>query len=937
MYLSIMSKIRRHIFFLILGLFGVLSLTEVRAQTPNGTAITNTAFVRFDDGSGEIQSFPSDTVVTIVGEGSLWVTKAVNVEEIALGDTITYTIRIRNVDSTPTYGVTVRDTLAQMLSYLSSQPNGIQTGKVIEWNFPQIDPGETIYLQFKCQVIKAAFQDSIENVGSYSTNSGNWLFSNKVSTAWKPWPEGTIQKSVTPQQVYVGDTLTYSFRLQNTGPMPLTNVRLRDPLPRGVEYLDSTIPVDTTNRTVRWNIGSMDRNSKLDMQLRAIVTSEAENGSLINRVYFNSAQGFLDSSQAAVEFLGYGIGLEIIKQAPQVTYSVGDTVVYDLILKNSGVRPGQNVVVRDTLPKYLEYIDATHNVQKERNVLYWSFDKLETGFHDTLHVYTKIRSPIEHETSINNEVWAQISDGVQDSSHWHIIVDSYPKFVLEKKGPIKVTPGDTFSYNIIYTNIGTATAFHPSLCDTLSDILRFVSASDSYVLSPDSQTIEWTLPPLVPGENDTIQINVALAPNTLPGENITNIAWLSDREMSGVSIATASCVSVLEPAGPGFYTYKKVDRQVASVGDTLTYTIYLGLHNPVNTDSVVIYDKLPDEVTWIENSVIYKSSNVVAVFDPVIHDLTITMKEWDIGKIDSIQFKTIVDESFSPGVQLINNTALVIINNDTLSTADDLRSDADTRLVESFLSVKKKVNHKMSEVGDILTYTVTIENKSSDDLLSLIIIEDILPESFRYLENTSVLDSVKISDPELSNLVKQIRLQWTIEDTLYPGTMIRLKYRIVVGLSVTMGEHENRVTASGDAGEGIWITSNMARAAVIVRAGILDTRGFIFGKVYQDLNQNGQHDNGEPGLKNVELILEEGTHVITDEYGKYSIPNVEYGQHVLRLNERTLPEGSQNLSRGPRFLGDPTSQLIRLLPGGMAKANFVIKVRDQSDTSHETN
>ena len=158
-----------------------------------------------------------------------------------------------------------------------------------------------------------------------------------------------------------------------------------------------------------------------------------------------------------------------------------------------------------------------------------------------------------------------------------------------------------------------------------------------------------------------------------------------------------------------------------------------------------------------------------------------------------------------------------------------------------------------------------------------------------------------------------------------------------MSLSTQMGEHENRVRAWGDAGNDIWIESEVATATVIVRAGILDTRGFIFGKVYEDKNQNGQHDKGEPGLKNVELILEDGIRVKTDEYGKYSIPNVEYGQHVLRLNENTLPPGSQNLSQGPEFMGDPTSQLILLPPGGMAKANFVIKVKDQSGTADETN
>lgn len=926
-----MRKICKNILFFILGLVIAICTVDVWAQTSAGTAITNTAFVWFADGSGEIQSQPSNKVVTIVGEGALWVTKAVNVEKAAIGDTIVYEIHLRNVDSTPTYDVTVWDTLAQMLSYISSQPNCVQKGNVIEWKIPQINAGKSVRLQLKCQIIKTAYQDSIENVATYSTSRGIRLYSNKVYTAWEPWPEGKIEKSVTPQQVYVGDTLTYSFQIQNTGPMPLSDVRLQDPLPRGVEYLDSTFPVDTTHRTVTWYIGTMAKNSSVGMKFQAIVKSKAESTSLVNTAYLNSAHGVLDSSQAVVDFLGYGIGLEIIKEAAQTTYSASDTVFYDLILKNSGVRPGHNVVVRDTLPKHLDYIHATHNAQRKDNILSWCFDNLEVGFHDTLRVTTQIHSPIEHQTIINNEVWARTSEGIQDSSHWQITIDSYPEFKLEKKGPSKAMPGETFCYDIIYTNVGTATAFHPSLCDSLPEMLSFVSASDPYILSSDSQAIEWILPPLAPGESDTLKLYACISQNIQPGDKIKNEVWLSDLEAVGISMAIASCVTMTQPSGPGFYAYKTVDKHVASIGDTLTYTIYVGLYKEVNTDSVLIYDKLPPEVLWIYDSVLDKPINPIAVFNPLTNELSITKKNWAIGEKDSIQFKVLVDNKFSPGVQLIDNTAFVMIDGDTLSTADDPRSDAVTRLVESFLSVKKTVNHKMSEVGDILTYMVTVENKSTDDPISSILIDDLLPKGFRYLEKTSVLDSSKISDPKVSYLGERIRLQWTLQDTLYPGQMVRLKYRVVVGLSVRMGEHENQVTASGDAGNGIWIQSDVATAAVIVRAGILDARGFIFGKIYEDRNLSGQHDNSEPGLKGVELILEDGTHVTTDEFGKYSIPNVEYGQHVLRLNENTLPEGSQIVSKGPKFMGDPKSQLVRLPPGGMAKANFAIEVKYKGD------
>jgi len=909
---------------ILLGLLftaAVVSPNLLKGQTPAGTAITNTAWVSFDDGSGRILSLPSDTVVTITGTGELLISKSVDRETVALGDTITYDIRLQNAAGSPIFGLSIIDTLAQMLNYLESSQNGIQEMNRIRWDIPQINAGQIIHLMLKCQVIKTVYQDTIENMAVCFTSSGKQLSSNPVYSIWQPWPEATIEKTVTPQKVYVGDTLTYSFHIQNTGPMVLSEVRLFDPLPAGIEYLDSSTLEDSPGHAVRKNIGPVAKNSSLKMEFRAVVTAIAEQTLLVNNVFLESAQGLLDSSQAAVDFRGYGIGLGITKQADHEIYTAGDTVLYNIIINNSGARAGHNVVIRDTLPENLSLIESSPAPIRQGNVLTWNIPTMKSGFLDTIRVRAKIPDIIEHKTKIDNRVWARTTEGLQDSSHWQILVNSYPEFNLVKNGPARIAPGDTFSYDIIYTNIGTATAMHPTLCDTLPEALKFVKASDKYLLSPDSQAVEWLLPPLAPGESDTLKIWTSIAENAKFGEKIKNSVWLSDQKMLETSVATASSISITRPPGDGFYTYKTVDRHEASAGDTLTYTVNIQIFNKGKVDSVLIYDKLPGEVRWIRGTVLDKAGSAEASFNPATNELTIIKRFWKTGENDSIKFKVVVNDRLDYGVKHINNIARIFIKGDTLSTADSPHSDAKTQLVKTFLSTRKTVNHKMSEVGDILTYTVSIENKSTADPLFPIQITDLIPSGFRYLEKTSVLDSLLITDPEIYESDSKTSLLWNLRDTLQPGQSIQLKYRLSVGLSVQMGEHENLVFASGHTEDGLLITSETAAAAVLVRAGILDTRGFIFGKVWDELNKTG--------LKDIELILEDGTRVTTDSYGKFSIPNVEQGQHVLRLNEKTLPTGSIIISEGPKFMGDSKSQLIRLIPGSLIKANFAVKTKEQ--------
>jgi len=99
--------------------------------------------------------------------------------------------------------------------------------------------------------------------------------------------------------------------------------------------------------------------------------------------------------------------------------------------------------------------------------------------------------------------------------------------------------------------------------------------------------------------------------------------------------------------------------------------------------------------------------------------------------------------------------------------------------------------------------------------------------------------------------------------------------------------------------------------------GIFSDRGRIIGKVYIDTNDNGVQDQGETGVEGVTLVLEDGTQVITDLYGMYSIPALPPGDHLVGLDPRTLPEGMSLLSK--------ESQHLYLAAGLTAKMNFRLK------------
>ena len=198
------------------------------------------------------------------------------------------------------------------------------------------------------------------------------------------------------------------------------------------------------------------------------------------------------------------------------------------------------------------------------------------------------------------------------------------------------------------------------------------------------------------------------------------------------------------------------------------------------------------------------------------------------------------------------------------------------------LSITKDANKKEVSVGDIVTYTVTIQNSQSIDITSTYL-EDKIPAGFKYIEGKATLDGVAIADPTGNRPL-------TFDTgTISANTTKTLKYQLVVGSGVSFGSYEN--TAFAKYSDGTAISSTASETVKVIPDPLFDL-GTVIGKVFNDKNENGIQDKGEEPIPNAQIVTEDGTAITTDKDGKYHIPGVIPGRHALRLDESTLPEGS---------------------------------------------
>ena len=66
--------------------------------------------------------------------------------------------------------------------------------------------------------------------------------------------------------------------------------------------------------------------------------------------------------------------------------------------------------------------------------------------------------------------------------------------------------------------------------------------------------------------------------------------------------------------------------------------------------------------------------------------------------------------------------------------------------------------------------------------------------------------------------------------------------------------------------------------------------GRITGRVFIDANENGRFDEGEQTLSDVRVVTSSGRDTLTDSDGVFSIADLAPGEHVVLIDEKTLPE-----------------------------------------------
>ncbi len=740
--------------------------------------IDNTVTVADDGANGTDADLTDNTdndVDTIDAQPDMTVVKSHTQPDVAPGGDVDFQLLVANAGEQNATGVIVSDTVDSQMTIDCSSASPAPTTcnpatGVITWGPGLQDDtaaiagtfiaGESIELTYTTTADNPLvagtreFRNDVTVTDDDGTADGDPTPANNLDTDLVPLaannPELGIVKDDGLTDLVPGQLYTYTLTITNSGNIGSSGVTIVDTLPAEVVFDSCSDSCDATSLpNVTWNLPDLAGGGAQDFVILTVRVVDPAPGGVtditnVATVSDDGANGAdpipLNNTDDDVDTLVAVPDLVVTKDDGATVRATGEQFDYTINVDNIGDQLASGVVVVDTLPDVLTALSCPAvpvpcTIDAGAGTVTWNVGDLNGGaalalppgdssitLTVTVIVDATVASGVTQFTNTARAADDGTNSGgtpVEDTDIDTDDLTADPDLQITKSdGVTNVSPGDTLTYDIAVTNVGSQATTGVTVTDMLPPGVTFVSCSpacDSTALP----VVAWTnLVEDVAGSpadslafdalgqaNLTVVVTVD-TPAVVGLETLDNRAVVADDGVNGVDPTPGNNVSNdvdTVDAAPDLLVVKSDGVLSVVDGQTVVYDIEFSNIGNQNATGVVITDVLPAGVSFVSCS-----DGCDSTGEPTI---VWNVGDLDVGDGDTYTLTGQVDDPVTPTTRhFVNNVTITDdgSNGADLDPSNNSDDDDDTYGID--LAVSKTDGETTATPGTDIVYAITVTN-----------------------------------------------------------------------------------------------------------------------------------------------------------------------------------------------------------------------------------
>lgn len=585
----------------------------------------------------------------------------------------------------------------------------------------------------------------------------------------------------------LGDEITYTIVLRNSGQITATNVVFVDTIPSSTNFVPNSLFINGSPSALSpappgISIGTIGVNATTTIIFKVSVASVPSNNIVQNTgsVGYNFTPNPLTpavfdnvSTNTVTTTINYP-SITSTKTASRSNTIVGDELIYTISLRNNGSLTATNVIFTDTIPTGTDFVNNSvliNNVPQSglnpappTGINLGSLGPLQTvtvQFRVNVSTIPTI-NPIPNSSTTNYTLVVNTTLGttLSGSSNSNIV----NTFVNPTSNPLKTitqqyaTVGETIKYTILWTNKLNVAQTNVIVIDTIPNDTTFVPNSitidnvskPGLTINPPAGLSVGTLPA---GQSVTItfdvKVNTIPSPNPIPNQATVGYNFITDPTAGTSEHETSPSNTVNTQVNYAVIDSltKSSDKLYSTIGEELSYTMVFKTRGNVNLENVLFSDTIPNGTSFVDTSLYV--NGLPTLPSSISPRLQVDLQTLSPNTTNTVIFKVRVNTIPSPN-PIPNSSTItykyVVDPTLNVSYTNGINSNTVYTTINyaDINSILKSVDKGFSNIGEILTYTLVLKN-SGNIVANNVVLIDTIPTDTLFVNDSVYINNTRES------------------------------------------------------------------------------------------------------------------------------------------------------------------------------------------------